>query len=88
LWHLAVDEQGGLLGVGHQSGRRERIARVIGGPDGGLEVLAYGIQELKSRGLCYCFISFVDGLKGLPEAIEAIFPRTHVQLCIVHKLRN
>lgn len=45
-------------------------------------------NELKSRGLCDCFIACVDGLKGLPEAIEAVFPSTQVQLCIVHKLRN
>ena len=45
-------------------------------------------NELKSRGVCDCFIACVDGLKGLPEAIEAVFPRTQVQLCIVHKLRN
>ena len=45
-------------------------------------------NELKSRGLCDCFIACVDGLKGLPEAIEAVFPQTQVQLCIVHKLRN
>ena len=45
-------------------------------------------NELKNRGVCDCFIACVDGLKGLPEAIEAAFPRTQVQLCIVHKLRN
>jgi putative transposase len=45
-------------------------------------------NELKSRGVCDCFIACVDGLKGLPEAVEAIFPQTQVQLCIVHKLRN
>jgi transposase-like protein len=45
-------------------------------------------NELKSRGVCDCFIACVDGLKGLPEAIEAVFPSTQVQLCIVHKLRN
>lgn len=45
-------------------------------------------SELKNRGVCDCFIACVDGLKGLPEAIEAVFPRTQVQLCIVHKLRN
>ena len=33
-------------------------------------------------------IAFVDGLKGLPEAIEAVFPQTEVQLCIVHMVRN
>ena len=45
-------------------------------------------NELKNRGLQDCFIACVDGLKGLPEAIEAVYPQTQVQLCIVHKLRN
>jgi len=45
-------------------------------------------NELKSRGVQDCFIACVDGLKGLPEAIEAAFPQTQVQLCIVHKVRN
>jgi putative transposase len=44
--------------------------------------------ELKNRGMQDCFIACVDGLKGLPEAIEAVFPHTQVQLCIVHKVRN
>jgi putative transposase len=43
---------------------------------------------LKNRGVQDCFIACVDGLKGLPEAIEAVFPKTQVQLCIVHKVRN
>ena len=30
----------------------------------------------------------VDGLKGLPEAIESVFPQTQVQICIIHKVRN
>ena len=45
-------------------------------------------NELKNRGLQDCFIACVDGLKGLPEAIETVYPHTQVQLCIVHKLRN
>lgn len=45
-------------------------------------------NEIKTRGVQDCFIACVDGLKGLPEAIEAVFPATQVQLCIVHKLRN
>ena len=44
--------------------------------------------DLKNRGVQDCFIACVDGLKGLPEAIEAVFPTTQVQLCIVHKVRN
>jgi len=45
-------------------------------------------NELKNRGVQDCFIACVDGLKGLPEAVEAVFPLTQVQLCIVHKLRS
>jgi putative transposase len=44
--------------------------------------------DLKTRGMEDCFIACVDGLKGLPEAIETVFPQTQVQLCIVHKVRN
>ena len=44
--------------------------------------------ELKNRGMQDCFIACVNGLKGLPEAMEAVFPKPQVQLCIVHKVRN
>jgi len=44
--------------------------------------------ELKNRGVNDIFIACVDGLKGFPEAIEAVFPKTTVQLCIVHLVRN
>jgi putative transposase len=45
------------------------------------------ITELKSRGVKDVFIACVDGLKGFPEAIEAVFPKTQVQFCLVHLLR-
>lgn len=46
------------------------------------------VTELRNRGVQDIFIACVDGLKGFPEAIEAIFPRTQVQLCLVHMVRN
>jgi putative transposase len=46
------------------------------------------ITELQNRGVKDIFIACVDGLKGFPEAIEAVFPQTQVQLCIVHIIRN
>lgn len=46
------------------------------------------VTELKNRGVSDIFIACVDGLKGFPEAIEAVFPRTQVQLCIVHMVRH
>jgi putative transposase len=45
------------------------------------------VTELKTRGVQDIFIACVDGLKGFPEAIEAVFPKTAVQLCIVHLVR-
>jgi putative transposase len=46
------------------------------------------LTELRNRGLKDVFIACVDGLKGFPEAIETIYPKTIVQLCIVHMVRN
>src|SRR5437588_6781746 len=44
--------------------------------------------ELQNRGLKDIFIACVDGLTGLPEAIETLYPQAHVQLCMVHLMRN
>lgn len=46
------------------------------------------VSELKNRGVQDVFIACVDGLKGFPEAIEAVYPNTQVQLCIVHLVRH
>ena len=46
------------------------------------------VTELKNRGVEDIFIACVDGLKGFPEAINSVFPRAQVQLCIVHQIRN
>ncbi len=46
------------------------------------------VTELKNRGVQDIFIACVDGLKGFPEAIEAVYPQTAVQLCIVHMVRH
>jgi putative transposase len=46
------------------------------------------LTELKNRGVRDIFIGCVDGLKGFPEAMEAVFPATQVQLCLVHMVRQ
>ena len=46
------------------------------------------LNELKNRGVDDLFIACVDGLSGFPEAVEAAFPQTQIQLCIVHMVRN
>jgi transposase-like protein len=58
--------------------------------DGG-EGAKYWLQvftELKNRGLDDVLMLVCDGLKGLPDAVETVWPRTIVQTCIVHLLRN
>jgi putative transposase len=45
------------------------------------------LTELKNRGVKDILIVCVDGLKGFPQAIEAVFPQAQVQLCIVHMVR-
>ena len=46
------------------------------------------MNELRTRGVNDILIAVVDGLKGFPEAINAAFPQTQVQTCIVHLMRN
>lgn len=70
-------------------------------PDGMKEVLGLWIEqsegakfwlrvmnELKARGVDDVLIAVVDGLKGFPEAITAVFPKAQVQTCIVHLIRH
>lgn len=45
------------------------------------------LTELQNRGLKDIFIACVDGLKGFPQAIETVYPKTTVQLCMVHMVR-
>jgi len=46
------------------------------------------MNELRDRGVADILIAVVDGLKGFPEAIAAVFPKTQVQACIVHLIRS
>jgi putative transposase len=70
-------------------------------PDGAKEILGLWIEqnegakfwlrvmnELKNRGVEDVLIAIVDGLKGFPEAITAVFPQAQVQTCIVHLIRH
>ncbi len=45
------------------------------------------LTELRNRGVRDTYLAWVDGLKGFPQAIETVFPKTKVQLCIVHMIR-
>ena len=74
------------LGI-NMSGEKELLGLWLSESEGAKFWLSV-FNELKTRGVEDCFIACVDGLKGLPEAIEAVYPHTRVQLCIVHQVRN
>lgn len=46
------------------------------------------LNDLRARGIEDILIASIDGLKGFPEAIAQVFPRTEIQLCVVHQIRN
>lgn len=46
------------------------------------------LTDLHNRGVKDILIACVDGLKGFPDAIETLYPKTEVQLCIIHQIRN
>lgn len=68
-------------------GKKELLGMWISENEGAKFWLAV-CTELRNRGMKDCFIACVDGLTGLPEAIETVFPHTQVQLCMVHMVRN
>src|SRR5579872_5284599 len=74
------------LGVG-TDGHKEILGLWLE-PTEGAKFWLKVITELKNRGIEDIFIACCDGLKGFPQAIEAVFPKTIVQTCIVHMIRN
>jgi len=54
----------------------------------GAKFWAKVLSDLRNRGVQDILIAVVDGLKGFPQAIEAAFPQTRIQTCIVHLLRH
>ena len=46
------------------------------------------LTDLNNRSVQDILIASVEGLNGFPEAIKAIFPKTEVQLCVLHQIRN
>jgi len=68
-------------------GQREVLGLWVSGNEGAKFWLSV-VTTLKNRGVEDIFITCCDGLKGFPEAIEAVFPKAIVQTCIVHVIRN
>jgi transposase-like protein len=92
--HVKVRDSGAVrnkavyLAIGvNMSGHKEVLGLWIAQTEGAKFWLQV-VTELKTRGVQDIFIACVDGLKGFPEAIEAVYPKAAVQLCIVHMVRN
>ena len=68
-------------------GRKELLGIWVGKNEGSKFWMQI-VTELRNRGVEKIYVACVDGLKGFPEAINAVFPQTIVQLCIVHMIRN
>jgi len=92
--HYKVKEHGAIrtkavycvIGINRQ-GDKDLLGLYIGQSESAtfwLEVLT----DLRNRGVSDIFIACIDNLKGFAKAIEATFPETEVQLCIIHQIRN
>lgn len=92
--HFKVREEGkvrhkalyNVLGI-NREGRKEILGMYLSEAEGAnfwLQVLS----DLQHRGVKDILIACTDNLAGFPEAIQSIFPKTEVQLCIVHQIRN
>lgn len=74
------------LGI-NTEGRKELLGMWLAENEGAKFWLSV-LTEMKNRGLQDILIACVDGLKGFPDAINSVFPQTHIQLCIIHMVRN
>lgn len=68
-------------------GKKELLGLYLSDNEGAHHWLSV-LTDLYNRGVKDVLIACVDGLKGFPEAIETIYPKTEVQLCIIHQIRN
>ncbi len=75
-----------VLGV-DLTGKKDVLGLYISESEGASFWLSV-LTDLKNRGIEDILIVAVDGLKGFPEAIKSIFPKTEVQLCVIHQIRN
>lgn len=92
--HYKVKEEGRYVNKAvytllalNTEGRKELIGLYCSESEGANYWLSV-LTDLHNRGVQDILIACVDGLKGFPEAIQAIFPNTEVQLCVIHQIRN
>jgi putative transposase len=82
-----VDNRAVYTAIGiNMEGQKSVLGLWVSGQEGAKYWMSV-LQNLKNRGMKDAFVICTDGLKGFPEAIEAVFPSTLVQSCIVHLIR-
>lgn len=98
LWmdavHYKVREEGRvvnkavycIIGI-NQEGYKELLGLYLG-PNEGARFWLQVLTDLQQRGVEDILIACIDNLTGFVEAVESIFPKTQVQLCVVHQVRN
>jgi transposase-like protein len=75
-----------VLGI-NNSGCKEILGLYLSENEGARFWLSV-LNDLRARGVEDILIASIDGLKGFPEAILEVFPKTEIQLCVVHQIRN
>ncbi len=75
-----------VLGVS-QEGKKD-VLGIYASESEGANFWLSVLTDLSNRGVKDIFIACIDNLKGFSEAIESMFPRTEVQLCVIHQVRN
>ena len=92
--HYKVRENGKVMGKAAYTclgvdlnGHKDILGLWVGEHEGAHYWLGIA-NELKNRGVEDILIACMDGLKGLPEAINTVFSKTEIQCCIVHQIRN
>ncbi|GMU25604.1 IS256 family transposase [Patescibacteria group bacterium] len=75
-----------VLGI-NQYGQKEVLGIWVGESEGA-KFWMHVLSDMKNRGVDDILIACVDGLKGFPEAIKAVFPHADVQVCIAHQIRH
>lgn len=75
-----------VLGI-NQEGKKDVLGLYLSENEGANFWLSV-LTDLQNRGVKDVLIAAIDGLKGFPEAINSIFPKTEIQLCVIHQIRN
>jgi putative transposase len=86
--HGSVGNRAIYLAIGINGEGMKEVLGLWSAPTEGAKFWLSVVTELKNRGVRDILIACVDGLKGFPEAIAAVFPHTEIQLCIVHLVRH